>query len=391
MRHFRILLPFISIWSASSTDPEIEPHDNRELTPKPVGISASQYSQVVVLPDVHGDLDALLHSLLLALRRIDVVDISFQAFAEPFYNLIYAVIGTLSRQDTFDLSELYPKPAMSPRQDVVIVQLGDLVDRGPYSVECIFAMAVIPAIIGWKTVQLYGNHELWNLEQYFEYVHHRDGDLFELLSPNNAASFRQEAFTSPNGMIYKHLISQFLGLGVLHASPSTQYKDRSEDPRTLFLHGGIDLEWLGDVAPNAQSFDEINTKVTDLIRRSAEGELTHIDEPVSILWNRVLAQAPEPEVCTTADLILQHFQVARIVIGHTPQDDMKVKTRCKGAIILADVRMSRWMISDFHEGELSSGQPIAIIMTIDPSNEQLQSIDVHYGDIETESITSVKL
>ena len=391
MRFFCILFSFISVGYASSSDAEIKPHDQAELTEKHGGISASQYSQVVILPDVHGDLDALLHSLLVALRQIDNIDISFQAFAEPFYNLIYAVIGTLSRQDEFDISELYSKPALSTRQDVVIVQLGDLVDRGPFSVECIFAMEVIPAVIGWRVVQLYGNHELLNLERYFGFVHHRDGYLFELLSPNNAERLRQEAFTSPSGMVYKHVISQFLGLGVLQASPSTQYESRSEDPRTLFLHGGIDLEWLADVAPNGQSLHEINTKITDLIRRSAEGELTLIDDRVSILWDRVLAQAPEPEVCAVVELILQHFQVARIVIGHTPQDDMTVKMRCNGAIMLADVRMSRWMISDFHEGELSSGQPVAIIMTIDPSSEKLQSIDVHYGDIETESVTSVKL
>ena len=47
----------------------------------------------------------------------------------------------------------------------------------------------------------------------------------------------------------------------------------------------------------------------------------------------------------TEDLsdLLELFQVGRIIVGHTPQHDRKIKSRCGGKIILADIAMSEWM------------------------------------------------
>jgi len=54
----------------------------------------------------------------------------------------------------------------------ILVQLGDIVDRGPFSLECLKIMDIIELAIGKKTVRLYGNHEIMShLGKSGAYIH----------------------------------------------------------------------------------------------------------------------------------------------------------------------------------------------------------------------------
>ena len=125
--------------------------------PLPSGeLDATLVSHVVVIPDAHGDLQSLLFSLFLAQAKVDPSrsEESFTDFKRRFN----------------DESAAEAAPTR-----VAIVQLGDLMDRGPDSAECVEAMSRGERVLGWRTVQLYGNHELMTmLAPQAEYVHKQD-------------------------------------------------------------------------------------------------------------------------------------------------------------------------------------------------------------------------
>ena len=101
-------------------------------------------SHVVVIPDVHGDRDAFIQSLWLGSLAVGESGIAFTQFNSTFY-------------DTFTSSSSPQR--LSSRTDVAMVQLGDLIDRGPFSVDCITIASVVSQVLGWQTTRLIGTHE----------------------------------------------------------------------------------------------------------------------------------------------------------------------------------------------------------------------------------------
>ena len=327
-------------------------------------IWADDYSHVVVIPDVHGDKDALLRSLWLAQKKIEperLVD--FSVFKSTF--------------DEVMVDEVSLVEPLSKRKDVVLVQLGDLVDRGPYSRDCILLMDAVTEVVGWRVVRLYGNHELLALTG--------KGDRY--VHPFEFAEFggkkQRDTSFSPQGLMYDELIDNFLGVARINTNLAKSNPIRS--PNTLFVHGGVDLEWLierFDIESN--DIDDINTEVTDTVTASRT-VMAVLNEENSIVWDRDLASLPESAICGEyLDAILDHFEVARIIVGHTPQVDGIPKTRCDDRIILADVMMSRWMLgSAVDETAQEGGNPIAIIIKLDPDTQELESITAHKTDLRT--------
>ena len=178
------------------------------------------------------------------------------------------------------------------------------------------------------------------------------------------------------------LRATYLGMARLHSG------DReiagSTNPNTLFVHGGVDLEWLRDRSLPGSVLD-INryTRGSVLTKRA----MADFVKGESILWTRILATNSEDDVCgALIDEILAHFKVARIIVGHTPQEDYLAKTRCGGKIILTDVMMSRWMTNASHpEDDMTGGRPVAVIMKMNDDGG-LQSIVAHYTDLATGTV-----
>jgi hypothetical protein len=73
--------------------------------------------------------------------------------------------------------------------------------------------------------------------------------------------------------------------------------------------------------------------------------------------------------CEEIDQLLSTLRVSRIIVGHTPQENNRVLSRCGGKLLVVDITMSR----GFHRG----GQPAAVVMTLTGENA-LSGIFMHY-------------
>lgn len=109
MRRLRLLATFVAYTYASSI-----PDDNNKV---PIGvISADDFDDIIVIPDIHGDFDTLYKSLFLAFSEIVDYEVSWEQFSEMFTRR-YLVPSQF-------------KP-MCTKERVILVQLGDIADRGP--------------------------------------------------------------------------------------------------------------------------------------------------------------------------------------------------------------------------------------------------------------------
>ena len=327
----------------------------------------STFKQVVIIPDVHGDEAALTRSLWLALKSVegtnDVID--YPSFVD--------VVDRAVANSSF----LPPILSLARTRSVALVQLGDLVDRGTSSVRCIEVMGTVQRVFGWKLISLYGNHELLNME----------GMAGPAIHPLDAAKHRslanRLAAFSHGRVVHRMLRHSYLAMARLSSGASDIALDDPINPNTLFVHGGIELDWLRSTKlGNTNKIDDINKYFGGRVDRVSD--LKELRADSSIFWSRVLSQAPEEEVCgSMIDEILHHFRVARIVIGHNPQMDQLVGTRCDGKIILADVMMSRWMVNpDQAEDDMHGGRPAVILMTM-TGGGMLKSIVAYYTDLAT--------
>jgi hypothetical protein len=326
------------------------------ITGRSFDLDSSDFSHVVVIPDIHGDRDALLRSLWLAVKEVDsdrsdVVD--FNAMVRAFTNFV-------------ETNE-YTGPQFAVRKDVVLVQLGDVLDRGPHGVEIFSILAGIPDVIGWKYVQLYGNHELMNfVHASAPYLHPNEIGLLGLSDIEE----RKSLFS--NGGILHTYITQ-VSTGILRLmAPGTA--------SSLFVHGGVDLGWIdSELGINDGNVTAINAQISDFAKSKA---VTSLNAGTSVFWTRSLAQLSESIACPLVEKILRRFNVHRVVVGHTPQEDMEAKTRCDGKIVLTDVMMSRWMVNkDVDETSNKGGRPVAVILKIHQEGGDLESLVAHYTDL----------
>jgi hypothetical protein len=214
--------------------------------------------------------------------------------------------------------------------DLVVVQTGDVLDRGDEE-EAIFRLLAElreqAEAAGGAIHVLNGNHELMNA--YLDYRYVTDGgwvdfeDVTEVvavdsflasLEPHQRA--RAQAFR-PGGEFARLLAEQntFLIVG-----------------QTLFTHGGVlpehvdfGLEWM-----NGQ------------VRAWLRGEIQQpewIRGDLSPVWNRLYSDAPSVAACDTLSMVLEGLDVQRIVVGHTIQD-AGITSYCGGRVWCIDVGMA---------------------------------------------------
>lgn len=328
---------------------------------------AEDHSHIVVIPDVHGDVDALLRSVWLAQKKIEPHRLV------PFGDFRLAFTAAVDAPDSA------PALISGLGVAVAVVQLGDLVDRGPHSAMCMLTVGAIPRVLGWRLVRLYGNHEIMAmLHASGKYLHAQDAALFGNVSMRNAAF-------SPGGYLHKEISENYSAMARLGSKRTLS----PQSPATLFVHGGIDIDWLinrMNVIPG--NIEETNEEFEAAVRCGERGALKVLNEDASVLWTRDFDRLDNNELCgPDLDLMLQHFQVARIVVGHMPQRNREVNSRCDGRIILADAMMSRWMIrTHVDEEAMVGGNPVALVFKINPLSDKLDSIIAHYTDLKTGTV-----
>ncbi|MBM4363136.1 MAG: metallophosphoesterase, partial [Deltaproteobacteria bacterium] len=214
---------------------------------------------------------------------------------------------------------------------LVVVQVGDQIDRGDDDraiLELFDRLSDAASAAGGRVVALQGNHEVMNVDGDFRYV---TPGAFAAFSPEPAtpaveaslARFPQEARGRaqaflPGGSAARRLAGRDL---VARVGDSA------------FVHGGLGLDHLryGLVRMNRE------------VRRWEAGEGPRPEaalSPEGPVWTRRYAEEGREPDCARLGETLAALEVARLVVGHTPQRG-GVTSACGGRLQRIDVGMSR--------------------------------------------------
>jgi hypothetical protein len=258
-----------------------------DTTAEPLGPA-----RIIAIGDLHGDLDATRAALRLA--------------------------GAIDSLDRWTGS------------DLVVVQTGDVLDRGDDEEAIIRLLERLEdeaAAVGGAVYALNGNHELMNA--YYDYRYVTEGgyadfedvtvvetvdSVLATLEPEQRA--RAQALR-PGGEFARLLAerSTFLILG-----------------NTLFTHGGVLPEHVD------LGLDRMNAEIQAWLRNDGP-QPEWIRGERSPVWNRLYSDAPDLAACDTLASVLDRLDVERLVVGHTVQD-AGITAYCGGRVWCIDVGMA---------------------------------------------------
>jgi len=270
--------------------PESPPVGSKQLDPLALSHDAPQ--RVVAIGDLHGDLRAARAALRLA-----------------------GAIDTLDRWIGGDL---------------VLVQTGDILDRGDDELEVLGLLEKVSAEAeaeGGAVYVLNGNHELMNAYLDYRYVTDEGWTDFEdesgaieldsVLASTDRGRRGRIAAVRPGGPVARRLAERNLFVIV---------------GRTLFTHGGVLPEHVD------MGLDPMNEAVRDWLRGEAE-QPEWVRGDLSPVWNRLYSDEPTSDACDTLDRVLDRLGVDRMVVGHTIQD-AGITAYCGGRVWCIDVGMA---------------------------------------------------
>ena len=263
-----------------------------------------------------------------------------------------------------------------------LVQLGDILDRGPDSLRIVRNLQQLQREAPRKGGKVYvtlGNHEAMNLigdDRYVtagEYAAFADGQsaarrdrVFAANKASLEAAYRaQDPKVTPDQVRAKWMAEHPLGW-VEHQlawGPGGDLgKWATQNPAilklgdTLFVHGGISAEFA------RQPIATVNQRVAAAMAAADESPASILTDPLGPLWYRGLVTAdseaaaarakivpPAPPMTAEQELttVLSAYGARRLVIGHTPN--------LRGIVITPDNKLARidTGISRFYGGPLS--------------------------------------
>jgi len=231
----------------------------------------------------------------------------------------------------------------------ILVQLGDIVDRGPNSLQIIRSLQQLGSEApraGGRVVVVLGNHEAMNLlgddryttpGEYASYADDRSPARREQLYLSIAKKLEADNPKALASQLRDQWMAQHPLGWIEHReawSPSGELgKWATSNPAvvkidgTLFVHGGLSAEY------SKLSIDEINRRVAAAMASADNGSSTILYDPLGPLWYRGLVmrdrdaeelrakEVPPPKVLTVdeeLDTVLSAYGAQRMVIGHTP-------------------------------------------------------------------------
>jgi Calcineurin-like phosphoesterase len=249
-----------------------------------------------------------------------------------------------------------------------LVSLGDLLDRGADARQVLDLLMQLQAearAAGGQVHVLLGNHEAMNLMGDLRYVHPREyaaySDLESAAERERArADWEKEPRTAPCPAFDVKYPVGYFGRKAAFAPTGVYGRWLLAQPvairigDSLFMHGGPS-GLLRDM-----TLPELNlryrTALTDVLTRpAAESQLPLLSDS-GPNWYRGTALCHEASEADVLLPLLQQFQVARVVIGHTPTRNSRVVSRFDGRVIRLDTGMNR---------AAYRGRPAALL--IDPS------------------------
>jgi len=245
----------------------------------------------------------------------------------------------------------------------VLVQTGDILDRGPDSRKALDLLRRLEDESrrdGGAVYALLGNHELMRLASDWRYVSKGEFDAFKTpssedlrkraLAASRAEDERQFLKQIPPG--YLEMLGAFSEDGEygewLRARPAV-----ARINRILFLHGGLTemAASLGCDGVNAA----IRKDLASLPVPPGEMAALFAASENGPLWYRGLAIEPEAALSPRLDAILQRLDARAVVIGHTTVLPGKVAPRLGGKVIQIDTGM---VAGRFYPGGVASALEI---------------------------------
>jgi len=235
-----------------------------------------------------------------------------------------------------------------------LVQLGDVVDRGPDSRKALDLLRRLEKEAGrakGAVHALLGNHEvMWML-----------GDL-RYVSPGEYKAFTtrdseavrerllERAQPEARDELRKQTPLGYVELNLAFAPDGEYGKWLREHPAVvkingvLFLHGGISP--AGAAIPCAEINARVRLEITDDLKQTRTAPLQSLaGSETGPLWYRGLAQEPdsfEPEL----EKILQAQGARAIVIAHTPAPGGRIRSRFGGRVLQIDTGMLTSYVPD---------------------------------------------
>lgn len=234
--------------------------------------------------------------------------------------------------------------------DLVVVQLGDVLDRGDDEqaiFDLLFRLEAEAAAAGGALVFLLGNHELMNAAGDFRYVTRGAMSDFDDVAGLDLTRWPQVP------EVARRRIAA-LGPGGVYAKKLAAHNVVAIVADTVFSHAGV-------VGPWATQLEEVNLTSRCWLDGQAGGveaaplALTSDDSPV---WTRALGGAPEDVDCGALRATLAALGAQRMVVAHTVQ--RAANGLCDGALWRIDVGLAKGYGGPIEILELTGGTPTVL-------------------------------
>ena len=229
--------------------------------------------------------------------------------------------------------------------DLVVVQVGDEIDRGDHDREVLERfdrLAREANADGGAVFALLGNHELRNAKGRFwdvspagfaEFVDEPASGRPGPRPVRRERRGRWEAFR-PGGEMARLLARRNVVVVI---------------GDTVFAHGGV----LPDIA--AYGLERLNAETRWWLSGELEALPRIVDARSGPVWSRRYSDDPSPKDCATLATTLRILGASRMVVGHTVQRDHIVPA-CGGAVWRVDVGLSAYYGGPTEALEIAGGQ-----------------------------------
>lgn len=231
--------------------------------------------------------------------------------------------------------------------DLMVVQLGDILDRGDDALEILDlfdAIAEEALASGGALHLLNGNHELMNVKLDLRYV-----------TVGGYVDFLPGEKRDPEIVTAQEVVDG-VGERILAFRPGGTMAMRLADRNVItivgdnvFVHGGV--------LPHIVEYgvERLNQETRQWIRGEDScppDPLLGRDGPV---WSRHYSDDPDEDDCRLLEATLDSLGAKRMVVGHTVQDD-GISSACDGRIWRVDVGMAEHYGGDVAVLDLSHGE-----------------------------------
>ncbi len=234
--------------------------------------------------------------------------------------------------------------------DLVIVQTGDMLDRGDDEqamIDLSLKLQADAAKAGGRYIQLLGNHELMNAAGDFRYVTPAALNDFDD-APGLDTSKWAKVPERVRGRI------SALGPGGVYAKKLATHNVIAIVGDTAFSHAGVLADWvtqLEGVNQSARCWLDGQAGGPDAVVPALTGD-------TSPVWTRVFGV--DPVDCATAKASFDKLGIKRQVVGHTVQD-RGINSACDDTIWRIDVGLSKTYGGPIQVLELTPDKPPRVL------------------------------